>query len=192
MKIGFGVCGSFCTHHYVLPTMEKLMDAGHEILPVLSEMTAATDTRFGRAEEFRCRITELTGQTPLCTIREAEAIGPKKLTDIMVIAPCTGNTLAKLAGGITDTSVTMAAKANLRNGKPLLLAVATNDALSASAQNIGRLMNTRNVFFVPMSQDDPADKPTSVIAHFDRIPQAVEAALKGKQLLPVWETTVSG
>lgn len=186
MKIGFGVCGSFCTHRYVIPTMETLMAAGHEILPILSEITATTDTRFGKAEELIERITRLTGKKPFTSIREAEAIGPKKLTDLMLIAPCTGNTLAKLAGGITDTSVTMAAKANLRNGKPLLLALATNDALSGSAQNVGRMMNTRNVCFVPMSQDDPAGKPTSVIAHFDRIPEAVEAALLGKQLMPVW------
>ncbi len=188
MKIGFGVCGSFCTHRYVLPVMEQLQQAGHEILPVLSEITVSTDTRFGKAKDFVESIEEQTGQTPLCSITQAETVGPQKRTDIMVIAPCTGNTLAKLASGITDTAVTMAAKANLRNGKPLLLAVSTNDALSASAQNIGRLMNTKNVYFVPMSQDDPEGKPTSIVAHFDRIPAAVEAAFQGKQLLPLYET----
>ena len=186
MKLGYAVCGSFCTHKYVIPTLRKLIDAGHEIIPVLSEISASTDTRFGSAADFIKSIEEVTGNKPIITVKDAEKIGPKKLTDAMIIAPCTGNTLAKLANGITDTSVTMAAKANLRNGKPLLLAVATNDALSASAANIGRLMNTKNVYFVPMSQDDPENKPTSVIAHFELIPDALSSALGGVQLMPVY------
>lgn len=186
MKIGYAVCGSFCTHKYVIPMMKKLMDEGHEIIPVLSEISASTDTRFGKAKDFTEQISLLTGNKPIITVKDAETIGPKKLTDVMIVAPCTGNTLAKLANGITDTSVTMAAKANLRNLKPLLLAVATNDALSASAQNIGRLMNTKNVFFVPMSQDDEINKPTSVIADFSLIPAALEAAISFKQLMPVY------
>lgn len=186
MRIGYAVCGSFCTHKYVLPVMERLIAEGHEILPIFSEITAGTDTRFGTAKDFTEKVTALTGHAPLCSVREAEAVGPKKLTDIMVISPCTGNTLSKLANGITDSSVTMAAKANLRNGRPLLLAVATNDALGASAQNIGRLMNTRNVFFVPMAQDDPVGKPTSVIAAFELIPEALKAAAEGKQIMPVY------
>ncbi len=186
MRIGYAVCGSFCTHKYVIPAMKELILKGHEIIPVLSEITAHTDTRFGKAEDFIEAISKLTGHEPIVSVRDAEKIGPGKLTDIMIVAPCTGNTLAKLANGITDTSVTMAAKANLRNMKPLLLAVATNDALSASAQNIGRLMNTKNVYFVPMSQDDAVNKPTSVIAEFAMIPEAVDAALNGKQMMPVY------
>lgn len=183
-KLGFALCGSFCTFEKILREMEKLSEH-YDITPVLSGFAASADTRFGKAEDFLRRIREITGKEPITEITAAEPIGPKKLFDILLIEPCTGNTLGKLANGITDTSVTMAAKAHLRNGRPLLIAVSTNDALGASAANIGRLLNSKNVFFVPMSQDSPEGKPASVVADFEKTADAIEAALSGKQLSPV-------
>ena len=180
------MCGSFCTFKKVLSVMEKLTDE-YDIAPILSEGAAKTDTRFGKAEDFIQRITEICGKEPIITIKDAEPIGPKALFDVLLIAPCTGNTLGKLANGITDTSVTMAAKAHLRNGRPLVIAVSTNDALGTSAQNIGRLMNYKNIYFVPMGQDDPEKKPASVVAHFEKSKEAIESALLGKQVQPVLE-----
>jgi dipicolinate synthase subunit B len=155
------------------------------VVPILSEHSAATDTRFGRAEDFRARLEAICARSPIASIREAEPIGPKKLLDVLVIAPCTGNTLGKLSHGITDTSVTMAAKAHLRNGRPLVLAVSTNDGLTTSLPNLGALSCRSHVYLVPFRQDDPVGKPASLVAQMSLIPQTVEAALRGEQLQPV-------
>ena len=162
-RLGFALCGSFCTFKKVLAEMEKLAET-YDIIPIMSEGAAATDTRFGKAEDFIKRITEICGKEPITTVAAAEPIGPKALLDVLLIEPCTGNTLGKLANGITDTAVTMAAKAHLRNGRPLVIAVSTNDALGASARNIGTLMNAKNVYFVPMGQDSPEGKILSAIS----------------------------
>ncbi len=183
-RLGFALCGSFCTFEKVLSEMEKLAEI-YDIIPIMSEGAATIDSRFGKAENFIRRITEICGKAPITTIAGAEPIGPKALLDVLLIEPCTGNTLGKLANGITDTAVTMAAKAHLRNGRPLILAVSTNDALGASAQNIGRLMNAKNVYFVPMGQDSPGGKPASMVAHFEKSAEAIESALAGKQVQPV-------
>ena len=183
-RLGFALCGSFCTFKKVLAEMEKLAET-YDIIPIMSEGAAATDTRFGKAEDFIKRITEICGKEPITTVAAAEPIGPKALLDVLLIEPCTGNTLGKLANGITDTAVTMAAKAHLRNGRPLVIAVSTNDALGASARNIGTLMNAKNVYFVPMGQDSPEGKPASMVAHFEKSAKAIESALLGKQVQPV-------
>ncbi len=185
IRVGFAVCGSFCTFHKVIPEMERLTTLGYHVIPIMSQTAYSTDTRFGAAADFRARITEITGNDIIHTIFGAEPIGPKKLLDALVIAPATGNTLAKLANGITDTSVTLACKAHLRNDRPVLIAVSTNDALGTAAKNIGLLMNAKNMYFVPMRQDDPAAKPNSVVADFKKIPDALSAALAGKQIQPV-------
>ena len=184
MKIGFALCGSFCTFSQVFPIMEVLSKK-HTIIPILSPAAAGTNSRFGTAENHKNRITEICGQTPLCTIEEVEPIGPKKLLDALIIAPCTGNTLAKLAHSIADTSVTMAAKSHLRNGRPVLIALSTNDALGGAAENIGKLLSRKHYYFVPFSQDDAVEKPTSMIADFEKLPDALDAALQEKQLQPI-------
>lgn len=183
-RLGFALCGSFCTFKKVLEEM-KILSEIYDIIPIMSEGAARVDSRFGTAEDFRRRITEICKKEPITTIAEAEPIGPKALLDVLLIEPCTGNTLGKLANGITDSSVTMAAKAHLRNGRPVVIAVSTNDALGASAQNIGKLMNTKNIYFVPMGQDSPTNKPTSMVAHFEKSADTIEAALSGKQLQPL-------
>ncbi len=183
-RLGFALCGSFCTFKKVLDEMEKLAEI-YDITPIMSEGAASIESRFGKPEDFIRRITQICGKPPITTIAGAEPIGPKALLDVLIIEPCTGNTLGKLANGITDTAVTMAAKAHLRNGRPLVIAVSTNDALGASAQNIGRLLNAKNVYFVPMGQDNPEGKPASMVAHFEKSAEAIEAALEGKQLQPV-------
>lgn len=185
IKIGYAICGSFCTFSQSIPVLEQLAEQGAQITPIMSCTAYSTDTRFGRAEDFVDRIQTASGREVIHTIDSAEPIGPKMLLDVLVIAPCTGNTLAKLALGVTDTPVTMAAKAHLRNGRPLVLAVATNDGLAASSKNIGLLMNTRNVYFVPFGQDDCDGKPTSLIAHFDQIPATIKAAMEGRQIQPL-------
>lgn len=184
IRLGFAVCGSFCTFKRVLEELEKLAKE-YDITPIMSSGAAFTDTRFGKAEDLRRRITEICGKEPITTIAGAEPIGPQALLDVLVIEPCTGNTLGKLANGITDTAVTMAAKAHLRNGSPVVLAVSTNDALGASARNIGTLMNAKNIYFVPMRQDAPQGKPASVVANFAKTGAAIKAALEGKQVQPV-------
>lgn len=184
IRLGFAVCGSFCTFKRVLEELEKLARE-YDITPIMSSGAAFTDTRFGKAEDLRRRITEICGKEPITTIAGAEPIGPQALLDVLVIEPCTGNTLGKLANGITDTAVTMAAKAHLRNGRPVVLAVSTNDALGASARNIGTLMNAKNIYFVPMRQDAPQGKPASVVANFAKTGAAIKAALEGKQVQPV-------
>lgn len=184
--IGFAMCGSFCTFSRAIPQIERLADDGYNIIPVMSENAGSTDTRFGTAENFTAKIEMLTGNKVIKTIGGAEPIGPKKMCDLLVVAPCTGNTLAKLAAGITDTSVTMAVKSHLRIGRPVLLCPATNDGLGAAAQNIGRLLNTKNYYFVPMGQDDWVNKPNSLVAKFELIPECVKQALDGIQPQPVF------
>lgn len=185
--IGFAMCGSFCTFSKALPQMQKLVELGYKVLPIMSQNAYSTDTRFGRAEEMVKKAEEITGERVLHTSVQTEPIGPKKMCDLLVIAPCTGNTLAKLSLGVTDTSVTMAAKSHLRILRPVLICLATNDALGASAQNIGRLLNTKNIYFVPMKQDDYIKKPNSLVADFEKIPMCVELALKNEQLQPVFQ-----
>ena len=184
-RVGFALTGSFCTLDNALRAMEETAARYPNILPILSETTAATDTRFGRAEAFRQRAETACGRRAMTSIPEVEPIGPKGLLDVLVIAPCTGNTLAKLAHGITDTAVTMAAKSHLRCGRPVVIAFSTNDGLSASAKNIGELLNRKHYYFVPFGQDDPEKKPTSLAADFELIGKTVEAALEGKQLQPL-------
>lgn len=184
IRLGFAMCGSFCTFKLVLEELERLAK-DYDITPIMSQGAAFTDTRFGKAEDFRRRVTEICGREPITTIADAEPIGPRALLDALVIEPCTGNTLGKLANGITDTPVTMAAKAHLRNGRPLVLAVSTNDALGASARNIGTLMNAKNIFFVPVRQDSPRGKPASLVADFSETAAAIKSALEGRQTQPL-------
>jgi len=185
LKVGVAFTGSFCTFSKVFPELEKIAAQGAEIIPIISEVVDKTDTRFGTAEDLKSKIEKLTPHNIIKTIAEAEPIGPKAMLDILVVAPCTGNTLSKLANGITDTSVTMACKAHLRNGRPLVLAIATNDGLGANAKNIGMLLNTKGVYFVPFSQDDPVKKTKSVVADFTLLIPTLEHALEGKQIQPV-------
>ena len=184
MNIGFAMCGSFCTFSQVFPIME-LLAKDNELFPILSEVSYCTDSRFGTAADHIQRITSICKKAPIHTIDQAEPIGPKKLLDILIIAPCTGNTIAKLAHSIADGPVTMAAKSHLRNGRPILVAVSTNDALAGAAENIGRLLARKHYYFVPFGQDDAVKKPTSMVADFTKIPQALEQALAGQQIQPI-------
>jgi dipicolinate synthase subunit B len=184
MHIGFAMCGSFCTFANVFPILE-LLTRDYQVTPIFSQAAYDTDSRFGTAVEHIHTATELCGTPPLHTISQVEPIGPKKLFDALVIAPCTGNTLAKLAHSIADGPVTMAAKSHLRNGRPILIAVSSNDALAGAAENIGRLLSKKHYYFVPFGQDDAVGKPTSMVADFTKIPIALEAALEGRQLQPV-------
>lgn len=185
LRVGYAFCGSFCTYSKAMAVLEQVAGRYDSVQPIVSEASAATDTRFGNAHDFMREMERICDKRVIATIRDAEPIGPKKLLDVLVICPCTGNTLAKLAAGVTDSSVTMAAKAHLRNGRPLVIAVSTNDGLAASAKNIGTLLDKKNVYFVPFRQDDPEKKPTSLVADFTRIPDAIEAAIRGEQLQPV-------
>ncbi len=185
VKIGYALTGSFCTFERSFEQAELLKKYGAELVPIMSETASSVSTRFGSAEDNRRRFEAVCGRKAIVTIAEAEPIGPQAMTDIMVVAPCTSNTAAKLAGSITDTAVTMAVKSHLRSGKPVLLAIASNDSLLGSAKNIGELFNRRNYYFVPMLQDDIARKPSSLVAEFSMLPQAVEAALDGIQLRPI-------
>ena len=184
MTIGFAMCGSFCTYDAAFPAMEALAKE-HQLIPIFSGSSYTIDSRFGTARDHIRRAEEICGRKVINTIEEAEPIGPKKLLDALVIAPCTGNTLAKLAHSIADGPVTMAAKSHLRNGRPVILAIASNDALAGAAENIGRLLARKHYYFVPFGQDDPVKKPTSIIADYTRIPQTVAAALQGQQIQPV-------
>jgi len=184
-RVGFAICGSFCTHERVLRELERLCGEYESVVPIVSETVCATDTRFGDARELLDTVERLTGRKAVSTIREAEPIGPKKLLDVLVVAPCTGNTLGKLSCGITDTAVTMAVKAHLRNERPVVLAVASNDGLSGAARNLGELLVRKNIYFVPFGQDDPAGKPCSLVADFSRIGDTVRSALEGRQLQPL-------
>lgn len=186
MRLGFALTGSFCTFERVLRELEKLAREGADITPILSFNAAQLDTRFGKAEDFRRRVEEITGKEPLSTLAEVEPIGPKGLLDALVVAPCTGTTLGRLANGLSDTPVTLAVKSHLRRSRPVILAVSTNDALGASMRNISLLKNTKNIYFVPMGQDDTAAKPNSLVADFTRIGDTVGAALAGMQLQPLF------
>ena len=183
--IGFAVCGSFCTHAAAMGALEQLKARYSHIIPIVSEITSDTDTRFGTAHDLMREMERICDHRVISTIKGAEPIGPQGLLDLLVIAPCTGNTLGKLAHGISDTTVTMAAKAHLRNARPLLLAPSTNDGLAASAQNIGTLMARKHIYFVPFRQDDPRKKPTSLVSDFSLMAEAAAAALKGRQIQPV-------
>ena len=185
LNIGICMCGSFCTLKTVMQQLEVLRELGVNMTPVMSYAVQNTDTRFGNADWFKEKLKEITGNDIIETIEQAEPIGPQNKLDIMIIAPCTGNTLAKLNNGIVDTPVLMAAKAHLRNNKPLLIALATNDALGFNLENIGGLINKKNIYFVPFGQDDCIKKPKSMIADFKKIPDSIEKALLGQQIQPV-------
>ena len=184
--IGFAMCGSYCTHRRALAELEKLVKQGHEVLPIVSENVASTDTRFGSANELRNRLYEITGREAIRTVVDAEPLGPKIKLDALIICPCTGNTLAKMAQGITDTAVSMAAKAHLRSNRTLVIALASNDALSSNLKNISAMLNRKNVFFVPMEQDDPSGKPHSLVASFELLAPTLEAAMEGKQIQKIF------
>jgi len=184
--VGFALCGSFCTFEIMIPIIQSLCATGYKVIPIMSEYAYATDTRFGRAADFVTQFENITDHRVLHTIPEVEPFGPRALLDLLIIAPCTGNTVNKLAFGITDTCVTMAAKAHLRNERPVLIAVSTNDALANTAKAIGSLLNYKNIYFVPMKQDSPHTKPRSIVAEFDLIPEAAEAALESRQLQPIY------
>lgn len=186
MLIGYALCGSFCTFSRSLAAMERLAAVGHTLVPIMSEAAYSTDTRFGKAEDIRRRIEDITGGEIIHTVADAEPLGPKVKLDMLIVAPCTGNTLAKLAHGITDTSVTMACKAHLRCDRPLLLSLASNDALSGNLENLAKMLKRKSVYFVPLVQDDPEGKPHSLVADFERIGEAMEAAKNGKQLRPLF------
>ena len=184
-RIGFAVTGSFCTFAQAFDQMEALVRSGYRVTPIMSENAYATDTRFGAARSWVSRAEEITGNPVIHTIAQAEPIGPRALLDLLIIAPCTGNTLGKLAGGIYDTAATLAFKSHRRNGGPVLIAVSTKDALAAAGTAIGSLMNRKGVFFVPFGQDDPLHKPTSLQADFTLLESTVESARNGRQLQPV-------
>ncbi|MBR0234948.1 MAG: dipicolinate synthase subunit B [Clostridia bacterium] len=185
--IGYALCGSFCTVERSLKVLRSLCAEGNSVQPIMSDAVYGTDTRFGKAEDIKNTVENLCGRKIIHTIVDAEPLGPKSPLDILVICPCTGNTLAKIASGITDTPVTMAAKAHLRCDRPLVIALATNDALSANLDNIGTLMKRKNVFFVPMAQDDPKGKPHSLVCDFDRVGETMMSAFAGRQIQPVME-----
>jgi len=185
IRLGFAFCGSFCTFERVLRVMEQMKADGYDIYPIMSETASATDTRFGTAESFIHRIENICGRKIINTVKAAEPIGPKKMLDVLVVAPCTGNTLAKLSCGIADSAVTLAVKAHLRNERPVIVGVSSNDSLAANAGNIGVLLARRNMYFVPMKQDDAMGKPRSIVAEMELIPDTVRAALEGTQIQPI-------
>lgn len=184
-NIGFAITGSFCTFEKILQELQRLKEAQANIIPIFSFNAAAMDTRFGRAADFVEKVTAITGNQPVLTIAEAEPLGPQEALDILLIAPCTGNTLGKLSNAITDTPVLMAAKAHLRNNKPLVISISSNDALGLNLENIGRLMNTKGIYFVPFGQDAHLQKPKSMIARVELILPTLEQALEGRQLQPI-------
>lgn len=185
VKVGYALTGSFCTFEKTLAEMRRLRADGYDVIPIMSYNAYNLDTRFGKADYFKKEIAEICGRDIIATITAAEPIGPKGLTDIMVVLPCTGNTLAKLANGIYDTPVTLAVKSHLRNQRPVVIGVSSNDSLSGAAKNIGTLLNNKHYYFVPMRQDDPEKKPFSVVCDFTLLKDTVEAALHGKQLQPM-------
>lgn len=183
--VGFAITGSFCTFSKVFPEIEEVVKEGAKVVPIMSEISYNTDTRFGKAKEHIERLEQITGEKVIATIRDAEPIGPKKILDVLVVAPCTGNTIAKIANGIADTSVTLAVKSHLRNKRPVVIAVSTNDGLANNAKNIGALSNMKNIYLVPIGQDDWVEKENSLVADMKQIISASEAALDGKQLQPI-------
>lgn len=185
VKIGFALTGSFCTLDRVVPEIEKLVSNGAKVIPIFSDSVDKLDTRFGNAKDIRVKIEGITGEKIINSVVAVEPIGPKSLLDILVVAPCTGNTLSKIANGITDTTVTMACKAHLRNQKPVILSISTNDGLGANAKNIGLLLNMKNIYLVPFGQDGPVNKPNSLVADNTLIIPTIVEAMKGKQLQPI-------
>ncbi|WP_407385007.1 dipicolinate synthase subunit B [Ruminococcus sp.] len=188
IKLGYAMTGSFCTLDKSIREMARLAAQDYDVLPIMSENVYTVSTRFGKAQDIVTRVEDITRKSVIHTVSGSEPIGPRRMCDILLVAPCTGNTLSKIALGITDTPVTMAVKSQLRIGAPVVLCIASNDALGASAENIGKLLNRKNVYFVPLSQDDPQKKPNSLVSHFDQIPQALEEALKGRQLQPIFSS----
>ena len=186
-KIGVALTGSFCTYSQVFPQIENLVGEGADVQTIFSSAAQTINSRFGKAEDFLKKAETITKKVPILKIEDAEPIGPKALLDILIILPCTGNTLAKLANGITDTPVLMAAKAHLRNNRPVLLSISTNDALGINMKNIGLLLNSKNIYFVPFGQDSPQKKPNSLVADTSRLLEAVKSALNGRQLQPIIE-----
>lgn len=185
IKIGFVLTGSFCTFNKTIPKMKELVKQGAKVIPIMSYNAYNLDTKFGKAQEFIEEIEEITGKEIIHTIQGAEPIGPKKMTDIMVIAPCSGNTMAKLAYDIIDTPAVMAAKSHLRNNRPLVIAASTNNGLSGNAENIGKLLNRKNYYFVPFKQDNPISKPRSIVFEFEYLIRTIKAALDGEQISPI-------
>lgn len=185
LKIGFALTGSFCTFSSVIPQVEKIVASGIEVVPIMSEKAYSTDTRFGTSAEFVSKLERITGNKVLHLQTEVEPIGPKKMIDALVIAPCSGTTAAKIANAISDTAVSLAAKSTLRNSFPVIIAISTNDGLAASAKNIGLLLNTRGIYFVPYRQDDPEKKPRSLVADMDKILPTISSAMAGRQLQPI-------
>lgn len=184
-KIGFAITGSFCTFKKILPCIKQLVAQGNEVVPIFSFSVRDLDTRFYKASDFAADIEDITGKKPIATIQDAEPIGPNNDLDLVIIAPCTGNTLAKLSSSITDTPVLMAAKAHIRNEKPLLIGLSSNDSLMGNARNLGELLGRKNVFFVPFEQDDFVKKTSSLVADYDLVDQAADAALEGRQIQPI-------
>ena len=184
LRLGLALTGSYCTYDRAMAAAETLCRK-YDVTAIMSETAAGTDSRFGLSADFMARLEKMTGKRVLRSIVDVEPVGPKAMFDVLVIAPCTGNTAAKLAAGITDTAVTMAAKSHLRNGRPLLLAVGTNDGLSASAKNIGELLNRKNVYFVPFYQDDPVNKPRSLASDYEVLEESILAAARGEQFQPI-------
>ncbi len=185
VKIGFAITGSFCTHTSALSAAEDLVKRGADVYPIVSPVVRDTGTRFLESGVILSELERITGHKVISAITEAEPIGPKKLLDVVCVVPCTGNTIGKMANGITDTAVLMACKSHLRNQRPVVLAVSTNDGLGASAKNIGMLLTAKNIFFVPFRQDDPINKPLSLVARFDLLPATIECALEGRQIQPI-------
>ena len=186
MKIGYCFTGSFCTLERSFLVLSRLVADGHDVVPVMSENVYFTDTRFAVAEEFSQRVEELTGNGVIHTVRDAEPLGPRTPLDAMIVAPCTGNTLSKFSHGVTDTAATMAMKAHLRSDRPMLIALASNDAMSQNLESLARLVNRKAVYFVPMRQDDPRGKPHSLVAEFEKIPDCLTLALRGEQMRPLF------
>lgn len=184
-NLGFAITGSFCTHEKIIKEISNLKTKNYNIIPIITSNTKNIDTRFGSAKAFCDKLYEITGNVPIDTIVSAEPLGPQNLIDVLVIAPCTGNTLAKLANAITDNAVTMVTKAQLRNDKPVIIGISTNDALGLNFKNLATLVSTKNIFFVPFGQDDPLKKPKSLIADWSKIDDTIQAALNGKQLQPM-------
>jgi dipicolinate synthase subunit B len=183
--IGFGLTGSHCTHDEVLPQLERLVELGANVIPLITHTVATVDTRFGTAEDWKRKIRDITGKTPLMTMQEAEPLGPSKALDCYVIAPCTGNSLARLANAITDSPVLMAAKATMRNHRPVVVAISTNDALGLNAANLAKLLTAKDIYFVPFGQDAPEKKPKSMVARMELIPETCLAAMEGRQIQPM-------
>lgn len=185
LTVGYALSGSHCTFEEVMPQIQRFIDAGANVIPIVTNTLLTTDTRFGTAEKWRSELIRITGNDIVSTIVQAEPLGPSKKIDVLTIAPCTGNTTSRLANAITDSAVLMAAKSQMRNGKPLVIAISTNDGLGLNAANIAKLLVTKNIYFVPFGQDDPINKPNSLVARMDLIMEACESALQGKQLQPI-------